>query len=171
MNKLKQTAMALMLCLLTAAAYGQKDSVYVIKTIDEMTNETFLYANRGFVVANETSTKGFKVSPFIETDYTMSGIIVTIVGIGNCNENNEMIILFENGDKLTKKSWNKFNCEGEAYFDFSDKELILLKSQPISKIRITNGRSYESFTGDVKNADKNYFIKLFYALDNKITGK
>jgi hypothetical protein len=94
--------------------------------------------------------------------------MVTMVGIGTCNENDEIIILFENGEKITKKSWKKFNCNGEAYFNLTDKEIDLLKKIPMSKIRMSNGRSYDSYTGDVKTKDKRYFIQLFYALDNNL---
>ena len=50
----------------------------------------------------------------------------------------------------------------------NEKEIQLLRTQPISKIRMTNGRTYDSYTGDVKEKDKRYFIQLFYALDNKL---
>ena len=44
----------------------------------------------------------------------------------------------------------------------------LLKTQPMSKIRMTNGRTYESYTGDVTDKNKRYFIQLFNAIENKI---
>lgn len=81
-------------------------------------------------------------------------------------ENDEIIILFESGEKITKTSWNR--CYGEAYFNMNEKEIQLLRTQPISKIRMTNGRTYDSYTGDVQEKDKRYFIQLFYALDNKL---
>ena len=33
---------------------------------------------------------------------------------------------------------------------------------------MTNGRTYDSYTGDVKQKDKRYFIQLLYALDNNL---
>jgi hypothetical protein len=41
----------------------------------------------------------------------------------------------------------------------------MLRTLPMSKIRMTNGRSFDSYTGDVKAKDKRYFIQLLYALD------
>jgi hypothetical protein len=38
----------------------------------------------------------------------------------------------------------------------------------MSKIRMTNGRSFDSYTGNVIAKDKRYFIQLLYALDNKL---
>jgi hypothetical protein len=33
---------------------------------------------------------------------------------------------------------------------------------------MTNGRTYDSYTGDVKKKDKRYFIQVLYALDNNL---
>lgn len=134
-----------------------------------MTNKTYLYGNRDLKVENADKTKGFTLTTYIKSDITFGMLVVTMYNIGNCNENDEIIILFDNGEKITQKSWKKFNCEGIAYFNLKDNEIELLKTQPISKIRVTNGRSYDSYTGDVTSKDKRYFIQLFYALNNKLT--
>ena len=170
MKNLKVMMMTLMMCLMTMVSFGQtsKDSVYVVKETDAMSGKTYVYGNRAFIVANDEGKIGFRVDPYIKDDLSFGMITVTMVGIGSCNENDEIIILFENGEKITKKSWKKFNCDGEAYFDMNEKEIQLLRTQPISKIRMTNGRTYDSYTGDVKEKDKRYFIQLFYALDNKL---
>ena len=155
---------------MTMVSFGQNsaDSVYVIKETDAMSNKTYVYGNRAFIVANDAGKVGFRVDTYIRDNMSFGFITVTMVGIGSCNENDEIIILFENGEKITKKSWKDFNCEGEAYFNLTKKEIDLLRTQPISKIRMTNGRTYDSYTGDVKAKDKRYFIQLFYALDNKL---
>lgn len=171
MKKLKLMMMTLMMCFMSLTSFAQTanaDSVYVIKESDAMSGETYVYGNRSFIVANDESTKGFKVDTYIKSDLSFGMITVKMVNIGNCNENDEIIILFENGEKITKKSWKKFNCDGEAYFNLSESDIQVLRTQPISKIRMTNGRTYDSYTGDVKSKDKRYFIQLFYALDNKL---
>jgi hypothetical protein len=171
MKNLKRTVLALTMCLTSTLSFCQdaKDSVYVVKEVDEMSGKTYVYGNRGFICANDEGKIGFHVSTYIKSDLSFSMITVTMVGIGSCNENDEIIILFDNGEKIVKKSWKKFNCDGEAYFDMNKKDLQLLRTQTLSKIRITNGRSYDSYTGDVKQKDKRYFIQLLYALDNKLT--
>lgn len=173
MKNLKVMMMALMMCSITMASFGQtsKDSVYVVKETDTMSGETYVYGSRAFIVANDEGEIGFIVDTYIKDDLSLGMITVTMVGIGNCNENDEIIILFENGEKIIKKSWKKFNCDGEAYFNMNEKEIQLLRTQPISKIRMTNGRTYDSYTGVVKEKDKRYFIQLFYALDNKLLTK
>ena len=173
MNQLKMFFLTLIMCFTTNLFYTQvnKDSVYLIKSTDEMSDKTYIYTNRDFVVSNETKTKGFRVGTYIKNDMTFSMIIITMVGIGSCNEKDEMIILFENGEKITKKSWKDFNCKGEAYFSLTNEEIELLSTKEISKIRMTNGRSYESYTGDVSDKDKRYFIQLFYAINNNLTSE
>ena len=145
-----------------------KDSVYVVKETDAMSGKTYVYVNRVFFVANDEVKIGFWVDANIKDDLSFDMLFVAMFGIGSCNENDEIIILFENGERIIKKSWNEFNCAGKAYFNMSEKEIQLLRTQPISKIRMTNGRTYDSYTGDVKEKDKRYFIQLFYALDNKL---
>ena len=67
-----------------------------------------------------------------------------MVGIGTCNEKDEIIILFENGQKITKISWKGFNCEGKAYFNMTEEDIELLRTCPLSKIRMTNGKSFDT---------------------------
>jgi len=169
MNKLKVMMMTLMMCFMTVTLFAQKDSVYVIKSSDAMSGKTYIYGSKNFVVANETKDKGFIVDTYIDDNLSLRMITVVMVGIGTCNENDEIIILFENGEKIVKKSWKTFNCDGEAYFNITESEMKLLRTLPMDKVRMTNGRSFDSYTGDVSAKDKRYFIQLFYALDNKLT--
>jgi len=169
MKNLKIT-MTLIMCLITIMSFGQnKDSVYIIKYTDNMSEKTYVYGNRDFICANDVGKIGFKISTHINSDnLSLSMITATMVGIGVCNEKDEIIILFENGQKITKISWKGFNCEGKAYFNMTEEEIELLRTCPLSKIRMTNGKSFDSYTGDVKQKDKRYFIQLFYALDNNL---
>jgi hypothetical protein len=171
MNKLKMFFLTLTLCFVTNQFYGQvnKDSVYLIKSTDDMSDKTYIYSNRDFVVSNETKTKGFRVGTYIKNNMTFQMLTVNMVGIGSCNEKDEIIILFEDGEKITKKSWKEFNCKGEAYFNLNDDDINLLRTKEISKIRMTNGRTYDSYTGDLLEKDKRYFIQLFYSIDNGLT--
>lgn len=144
-----------------------KDSIYVKKIIDEMANKTYLLPSRMMILANENRTIGIKLDCLINDDFTTDNLIITTVGVGTCSENDEMIILFENGEKITKTAWNKFNCKGLSYIKLNSSDIKILRTQKLSKIRMTNGRTFESFTGTVEKDDKRYFMQLFYALDNK----
>jgi hypothetical protein len=168
MKNLKSITVAFALCLISALTFGQTDSIHVVKHTDAMSGTIYTFASRDFVCSNETKTIGFKVTPILNNDLNFEWVFVTMIGIGGCNEKDEIIILFENGEKIIKKSAHKFNCKGAAYFNMSDSDIRLLKTQPMSKIRMTNGRTYESFTGDVSDKNKRYFIQLFNAIENKI---
>ena len=172
MNKILILAILIGTSITSAFSQTTKtDSSYVIKLKDDMTNKVYFAPNRNFILSNPESTKGFAVKAHITNDSTFGFITVKMVNIGSCNEKDEIIILFENGEKITAKSWNEFNCEGKAYFDLSGADIQLLRTQPMSKIRITNGRSHDSYTGDVKIKDKRYFIQLFYSLDRKLSSE
>ena len=69
-----------------------------------------------------------------------------------------MIILFEDGSKLTKVSWNKFNCDDNAWFALLPRDIAMLSEKRISKIRVTNGFKYTTFTTEVATPD--YFITI-----------
>lgn len=168
MKKLILLTLIVFMSISTIFSQTSKDSVYLIKYKDDMSGKTYIGPNRNFIVANENSTIGFKVYAYITNKFEFGMIMVDMVNIGVCNENDEIIILFENGSKMIKNSWKDFNCDGETYFNVSGLDLFNLMTFPISKIRMTNGYSNESFTGEVEPKDKRYFIQLFYALDNKL---
>jgi hypothetical protein len=166
MKKMKTLLMVLSMCLLSMISFGQNDNVYLIKEYDQMSGDSLIYINRSIVVANSTNTIGFIIDAYIRNDMTFGFITATMVGIGNCNRNDEIIILFDNNEKIIKKSWNDFNCKGETYFDLNENEINLLKTQTMSKIRMTNGETFDSYTGNVNQSDKKYFIHIFKAIDN-----
>jgi hypothetical protein len=83
------------------------------------------------------------------------------VNIGSCDENDVLIILFEDDTKITLTAWNKFNCEGNAYFDFSDSQLTELSTKKVNTIRFSNGRSHESLTVTLKEDEKDYFVRAY----------
>lgn len=149
-------------------SFAQNDSLYVIKQLDTMSDKTYIFPNRNIYVYDQNYNLGFIIYPFIEKDLTISNILVLMFGLGQCNENNELIILFDNEEKIIKKSWRKYNCNAETYFEFNEYDLNLIKNVPMKKIRLTNGITFANFTGEVSLTDKSYFIKLFQLLDNKI---
>ena len=70
-----------------------------------------------------------------------------IVGLGSCVENVEMIVLFENGEKL-KTSWNKFNCEGNA-------------STTLEKVKLIYSRLYRSVRLDLRMVELTNQLQVF----------
>lgn len=150
----------------------QKDSVVVVKQVDDMEDKSYYYPSRSIVIIDETKKQGIRLSAFINSKtetLKLDDLELKMVGIGSCVENNILIIKFEDETKIELKSWNDFNCEGNAWFDIDKGEddiVRLLETKRISKIRVQNGRSYESFTAEVSPDDADYFMQLIYAIDN-----
>ena len=156
---------------LNSFLYGQSDTVYVIKSVDDMSKKTYHYSSRKFLVSDDDVKVGFAIDVHISNELKLEMITAEMVGIGHCNEKDEIIIMLENGETISIKSWLEFNCEGEAYFTLKESDLELLRKSPLLKIRMTNGYSHDSFTNYVNKKDRRYFIQLLYALDRGLVKK
>ena len=134
-----------------------------------MTDKEYYFPQRKLICANTEKTKGFTISPnFKSADGKIvnNGFMCKNVNIGSCDEKDNLIILFEDDTKITLTSWNKFNCDGNAYFNFTDSELSELSTKKVTTIRFSNGRSYESLTVPLKEDQKDYFVRAY--TNNKI---
>jgi len=149
---------------------------------DDMTDEVS-FITSGLVVANKDKTQSFRIELDIleREDKTImsNGLTLKVVGLGNCFKNDNLIFLFENGQKISITSWNDFNCEGDIWFFlndggsqwYKDSETYtdILKAQKLVKIRYTNGSSHESLTREISGNNQNYFIELFKLIaENKV---
>jgi hypothetical protein len=154
---MKQTLSLFAFISLLTTINGQE----ILKYTDSMTDRVIWADSPGQVFYDETIEIGFRINAafrFNQTESIISGVNTRIVGMG-CVENVQLIILFEDGTKISKYSWNKFNCDGDAWFLFTTKELNMLANKPIAKIRLTNGYKYKTITVDVEAPT--YFITLF----------
>jgi hypothetical protein len=154
------------LVLLTSlSAFSQKTTPFTIEHCkDKMTDKEYYFAQKKLICANPEKTKGFTVTPNFKAEngsMVNNGFICENVNIGSCDEKDSLIILFEDQTKITLNSWNKFNCDGNAYFDFTDSELEELSTKKVSTIRFTNGYSYENLTVSLKQEQKDYFIRVY----------
>ncbi len=141
----------------------------ILKIADEMTGKTSFSVVEGLLSTDIDKKQGFVLRPVIESDFTVDYIYAQMVGIGKCFENDTMIILFEDDTNVTLKSWSKFNCDGIASFRTSSKINNDLTSKRIKKIRLTNGRTFESYTGEIELTYQDYFIRFFKLLEAKET--
>ena len=165
---MKKLIIAMSLLLSVNSVNAQTDSVTIIKLVDEMDGTSYLVPSNRIIIANKEETKGFIIDAFLTEDLTLQTLYVQMVGIGSCNEEDKIIIQLEDGEKITSTSWKDFNCEGEAYFRLTKSDFEKLKNSPISKIRMTNGRTYDSYTGEISSEKSRWFIQLFYAMDNNL---
>ena len=171
MKKKLITALVACFAALPLVAQNDPDSVFIIRERDAMDGREYTFTSRAFLVANSERDRGFRVDVHIRDGLSFGFLTVEMFGIGACNEHDEIILLLANGEKIKKRSWKGFNCKGDAYFYLSHSEINLLRKVPLSKIRVTNMRSFESYTGEVKEADRRYFIQVFHALDNGLVSE
>lgn len=150
---------------------AKKDSVYVGKQVDDMEDKTYYYPSRAIVSIDKEKSQGFRLSSFIEgkkdDELFIKDLSLKMVGIGGCVENNILIIKFEDESKIELKSWNEFNCEGDAWFTIDEEQGTALANKKIIKVKVQNGRTFESYTVDIKPVDSDYFVQLYYAIKNK----
>ena len=163
---MKKVFMVFGLAMASLTSYSQE----ILKHVDVMNDRVYWIDKPGQVFYGEDKQTGFRIDASFKLNQNspiINGVNTLIVGMG-CVENVEMIILFEDGSKITKYSWNKFNCDGNAWFLFTPRELDMLSTKRISKIRLTNGFKYKSMTVDVTDPD--YFINLTQkAANNEFT--
>jgi len=158
---MKRIVLGLTLVTATVTSFAQSK---IKKNVDVMTDKVTYLVDNALIMANEAETKGFSIDPYIvKTDSTLDikSFIVQMAGLGACNEDNNIIILFENEEKIVVNSWNDFNCKGVAYFDVTDSMKAKLSKYNISKIRVTNGRTHNYYTG---TPQKDYMVTLYKTL-------
>ena len=145
----------------------------VVKDCDDMTDKCTYYPRHNMILANDEKTKGFTLDARIVEkagQLSVADIMVKSVNIGNCNENDKLILMLSDSTKLSLSSWNKFNCEGNAWFTLRESDINRLGSNKIIKAYFQNGRSYDSFTKEIKGEDQEYFVKIITdCRENKFT--
>lgn len=172
---LMKKLLVLSLVLVSFVSYGQtkKSTAKSFKLLyenDKLDDKEYLQCNWNLLALKSPKT-GFWVKLDFSKDgdsklWKYEGLTAMASGLGTCHENDYLLILFDDGTKLRTDMWNKFNCEGDIYLDW-DKELeTALRTKPIKIVRLTNGRSFDSYEKEYTKAeDKNYFITFFKKLD------
>lgn len=169
--------MVAILLIATVFSFGQAKQVVNKTTVtssnpikmildkDEYSDDVFLYPNYKLVITRDKK-KGVSIRPsFTKKDgrWIYDGLIVKSFLNSGCNENDELYFLFDDGSKVSYKSWQEFNCDNTSYFDESQ-NLTPLKKR-IKGIKFVNGRTFESYEMTLTDMnDKNYFINIGKAL-------
>ncbi len=161
----------LLILLAALRVTAQKDSVYIAEQKDDMTDKVYYFPSRQLLCVNpENKKQGFVVSFFMQKENTVkaSELKTTVVGVGSCHEKDEVILLLEGDVKVKGTMWNDFNCDGKAWFKITQSDKELLAKNKVLKVRVQNGRSFESYTHVVEPENQDYFIQFFYAVDKQI---
>jgi len=153
------------LALFTISAYSQTEKQFVINhCVDKMNDREYYLPSKNFVGANIQKTQGFAITHSfkgLDGQMVQNGFLVKNIGIGNCEEKDNLIFLFEDDSKITITSWNKFNCEGKAYFDLSDNDYQILKTKKVKAIRFQNGYSSDTLTYVLKKEEQSFFVNVY----------
>jgi len=161
--------------LLCSTAYTQK--LTIKKEIDKMDDSEHYAASRSLKLISPTK-KWLTVDPILAKNDSnkieCTGLYITYSGIGACNENDVMDILFIDGKKIKIKAYNEFHCNNSSAF-FVDKANSLgetltdisILNKPIKSIRFMNGKTFDNLTVNVPLKDQNYFMELQSALSKQ----
>jgi len=153
-----------------AANENTEGEYYIGKHIDDMTDKVYYYSSKNLICQDKAKGVGFNLSYQLsgKTDNTIkiSGLSLKIVGL-ECLENTELLFLFDDSSKLSIKSWNDFNCKGNAWYQLTSSQTKQLGSKTINKIRVQNGRNYKSYTHELEGEDKSYLINIFKSVEAK----
>jgi hypothetical protein len=162
------------LVLIASLAFGYSANAQtILGDCTDLSGDCLYYVQDNVIVTNADKKKGFTFSPSVDMrngQLVCTGIIAQMVNIGSCCEKNSLILLLDDGSKIMLKSWNKFNCEGDAYFSLTKDEVQLLREHKMVKGQLQNGYSFESFQNDIPVKNQDYFIRFLQDVDaNKYT--
>ena len=161
-------------CCLTSFA---QDGRYIIEDCTDLGGKCYIFPSENLIVTNAEKNKGFTISADFrrkgtEGNLHMTGLLCQLVNIGTCCEKNELIFLFEDGSKMTLVSWNKWNCEGNAWYNLDEAQREELATKKLVKAQMKNGYSFESFVNTIPNEQQDYFMTLASdAAQNKVQAK
>jgi len=147
------------LLLLSMVSFAQTKIIY---SKDVMTDKESVSIS-DVLMCSEDGKKGFIVMVSLNLKdgiVNYNGLIVKSAYVGGCHENDTLILLFDDDTKVTLSMWNKFNCDGSSYFDFYKKEFESFSTKKVKAIRLSNGRTYDSYTYVLKPSEQTYFIDV-----------
>jgi|LauGreDrversion4_2_1035121.scaffolds.fasta_scaffold146738_2 hypothetical protein len=149
---------------------NKKDIPFYIETcIDKMTDKSYAFGSKS-LLCSEDGKKGFIVRITLNNkdgEVSYNGLNVKSVGIGSCVENSTLIILFEDDTKVQVGAWNKFNCEGNNYMDWQGKSFDKITEKKVKALRFQNGRTMDSYTYNVPEKERAFFLEVASALSEK----
>jgi hypothetical protein len=162
---MKITFITIALLFITMLSYSQNEKSYVEELYNSKTKEFGLYVSNNLVLTSHNRTKALQICPIVNKDSTFSVLFVIAHNVGSCCQNDQITILFTNGDFLTATSFKGLNCEGKSFFSFSKDDWDKLRTIPILAINLINGHSFEYFTQKTTKMQSEYFIQLYESLN------
>jgi hypothetical protein len=153
----------LVVAVLLQGLFFNAQEYIVEQSIDEITKKEYYLPTEKMIIANKENTKGFIITPNFKFDQgkliLKSLIVKSFVG-SSCVEKNTLYFLLENSKVITLTSWNKFNCDGTSYFNFTDEDLKNLSESKVKLVRFVNGYEYAEFQNNPSAKENNLFIRI-----------
>lgn len=151
--------------LISLSVFSQTTTPFVIQHCkDVMTDNEYYFPEKKLICSNIEKTKGFTINPSFKSENGVmvnNGLDSYNVGIGNCDEDDTLIFLFEDDSKITLKSWNKFNCDGNGFYNLTEDDYKQLASKKIKTIRFTNGYTFDTFTYSLNDSQKDFLVRVY----------
>ncbi len=166
-KKMKKIITVLAFALIASVSFAQKDSVYVAKLVDDMEDKEYYFPSRKIICASPDKKTGFALSAFLSykgDEINVTELKIKAVNIGSCNEKDELIILFEDDTKMKLISFSEFNCKGDDWFILSKSDKEKLSTTKIKKIKVQNGRTFESYTHELTGDNRIISFSCFMQL-------
>jgi hypothetical protein len=149
---------------------ASNEDYFVGKHIDEMTDKVYYYSSKSLIAQDKAKGQGFRINYGIDgkndESIKINSLTAKVVGF-DCVEKSELLFLFEDGSKEKITSWNKFNCDGNAWFQLTGGQKKSLATKKINKIRYQNGRNFKSYTTELLPEEKDYFIQMHNSVESK----
>lgn len=153
----------LVIAFLLQGLFSNAQEYVVQHTIDEMTKKEYYLPTEKMIIANKEKTIGFTIEPnfrFENGKLILQSLIVESFVGSSCVEKNKLYFLLENDKVITLESWNKFNCDGTSYFDFTEEDLKSLSEHKVKLVRFVNGYDYDEFQNNPSASKTNFFIRI-----------
>ena len=149
----------LMLIVLIIAIGAQAQvPIEITEDVDEFTGKVSYNLNQVCTFKKEGKAE-MVLLPNLASAHKIEFLGALAAGIG-CIENAQIYILFEDGEVINSRMFNKFNCDGLAGFRLNKKEWDMLATKKIAKVKLSN--KGKTIVGEPDNPE--YFITVFNLL-------
>jgi hypothetical protein len=96
-----------------------------------------------------------------------SGLSIASKGMGPCHENDLLLFTFEDQSTTTWRSWTGMDCDGNASFDYTRKNLDEISGKKLLSLKLSNGMSTDTYTCTLPESQQGFFQEAKAAWVNK----
>jgi hypothetical protein len=154
--------LGVLLVFVSVLVHAQEYNVELKFSFDPIDQVTNCFATFNNVMTNENKDVGIIIQPVIDYNngkLSSSNWIVEAVGLGPCQYESTLIILFKDDSRIVVNSWNDINCDKVSYFEFEGTDIYKLSTKEIKLMRYVNGFNESMVTGPPVSTD--YFKQLY----------